>query len=88
MDLLRTFPDVRESARFVFGAPEVLVASAGAVMRALLMRGILLAQIDAPKGMQPANGRLMPSRDLRYVTGGKPPLAGDLLETEIAIFGP
>lgn len=80
------------AARFVFGDPEGLVASAGAVMRALLGRGILLAQIDAPIGMQPAAGRLMPSRDLRYVTGVstgvQAPLAGDLLETEIAIFGP
>jgi hypothetical protein len=30
----------------------------------------------------------MPARDLRYATGGVPPLAGDLLETEIAVFGP
>jgi hypothetical protein len=76
------------AARFVFGEPNLLVAMAGPVMRALLARGIPLAQIDAPQGMQPRTGRLMPARDIRYVTGGEPPLAGDLLETEIAVFGP
>lgn len=76
------------AARFVYGEPVLLVASAGALMRALLARGIPLAQIDAPQGMQSRVGHLMPARDIRYVTGGKPPLAGDLLETEIAVFGP
>lgn len=76
------------AARFVYGDPALLVNSAGAVMRALLARGILLAQIDAPQGMTLRSGRLMPTRDLRYAAGGPPPVAGDLLETEIAVFGP
>jgi hypothetical protein len=76
------------AARFVYGDPALLTGSAGAVMRALLGRGVPLAQIDAPTGFSPSAGRLMPARDLRYATGGVPPLAGDLLETEIAVFGP
>jgi hypothetical protein len=76
------------AARFVYGDPALLIDSAGAVMRALLGRGVPLAQIDAPLGFSPAAGSLMPTRDLRYATGGVPPLAGDLLETEIAVFGP
>lgn len=85
---IKRLKKVLPAARFVFGDPALLVASAGPLMRALLMRGVPLAQIDAPVGLQPRAGRLMPSRDLRYATGGTPPLAGDLLETEIAVFGP
>lgn len=76
------------AARFVYGDPAVLVGAAGAVMRALLRRGVPLAQIDAPIGFSPAAGRLMPTRDLRYAAGDAPPPAGDLLESEIAVFGP
>lgn len=76
------------AARFVYGDPALLVGSAGAVMRALLRRGVPLAQIDAPLGVSGRDVRLMPTRDLRYATGSAPPLAGDLLESEIAVFGP
>ena len=85
---IKTLKRLIPAARFVYGDPSVLTGSAGALMRTLLGRGIPLAQIDAPVGFAPPVGRLMPARDLRYATGGPPPPAGDLLETEIAVFGP
>lgn len=76
------------TARFVYGDPAQLIHSAGPLMRALLGCGLPLAQIDVPIGMQSRVGRLMPTRDRRYFVGGVPPKAGDLLESEIAVFGP
>jgi len=76
------------AARFIYGAPELLLANRGAVMRRLALRGIPLALIDVPPGAPPAAGRHMPDREVRYAFGGTPPGIGDLLETEIAVFGP
>lgn len=76
------------SARFVCGAPARLVASAGPLLRFLARRGIVLAMLDVPQGGRPAVGRYFPRRDLRYAAGGDPPEAGDLLDTELSLFGP
>lgn len=75
-------------ARFVSGTPERLIAAAGPLMRHLALRGIPLAMIDLPQGLRPAHGQAYPTRELRYVAGGEPLPAGDLLETELALFGP
>lgn len=77
------------AARFVAGNPVRLAASAGPLMRTLLLRGIPLALIDAPLSCAPARGmRLLSSRERRYVaTDGTPPAPGDLRETEVALFG-
>ena len=76
------------AARFVYGTPERLLRSSGSLMRALLARGLVVALIDAPPNVIPAAGRLLKMRDIRYFRGPTPPKPGDLLETEIAIFGP
>jgi hypothetical protein len=78
------------AARFVAGDPARLVMSSGPLMRVLLQRGIPLALIDAPLNYAPPRGlRLLANRERRYAGGTEaPPAAGDLRETEIALFGP
>jgi len=76
------------AAQFTFGDPHMLVGNAGALMRALLRRGVPVALFDLPPGFVPDAGRHMPGRQIRYATGGPAPRPGDLCETEIALFGP
>jgi hypothetical protein len=78
------------AARFVAGDPARLVMSSGRLMRVLLQHGIPLALIDAPLNYAPPRGiRLLANRERRYAAGTEaPPAAGDLRETEIALFGP
>jgi len=77
------------AARFVAGDPARLAAAAGPLMRALLLRGIPVALIDAPLLYTPARGiRLLANRERRYASvNGAPPAPGDLRETEVALFG-
>jgi hypothetical protein len=76
------------AAQFVFGRPEQLLRNSGSVMRALFVRGITIALVDAPPNMTPGAGWLMKKREIRYFKGPLAPEPGDLMETEIAIFGP
>jgi hypothetical protein len=57
-------------------------------MRALALRGYPLALIDAPPDLEPRPGTLLKDRSVRYVKGGAPPAVGDLLDTELSLFGP
>lgn len=75
------------AARFVSGAPELLLQNAGGLARALLRRGLPLMLIDLPQGLSPSPGRHMPGYALRYARGTPVPQAGDLLDTEVAVFG-
>jgi len=75
-------------AQFVHGSTPRLGALAGPLMRMLLRRGIPLALVDAAPALDPVAGWLMPKRDIRYARGEPVPATGDLLETELAIFGP
>lgn len=74
-------------AQFVFGDPERLVALSGPLMRALLKQGVPAAMIDSDGSENAGAGRFMKGRWIRYVRGTAPPV-GDLLETELAVFGP
>ena len=76
------------AARFVAGDPVRIAASAGPLMRTLLLRGIPIALIDAPLLYMPSRGvRLLANRERRYASaGGTPPTPGDLRETELALF--
>lgn len=75
-------------ARFVYGAPETIVANAGPITAALIARGIPLAQVDWPEGTPPPPvGRVMPRYGVRYRRGDASPPVGDLLDTEYAAFG-
>jgi len=74
-------------ARFVYGAPETVIAHAGAIMRALLMRAVPLALVDWPAGIAVRSGRAMPDYGVRYRRGPYTPPTGDLLDTEYALFG-
>lgn len=76
------------AARFVYGDPGRVVSAAGPVMRALLWRGFAAAIIDRPADEHMDQATVMPHRDLRYVLGDTHPTAGDLLDTELALFGP
>lgn len=81
----RTLP----AARFVFGDPLRLASAAGPLLRTLAMRGISIALVDAPPNTSPQRGiRALPNRECRYAKGSSPPAPGDLLGTEIALFGP
>lgn len=77
------------AARFVAGDPARLAAAVGPLMRALLLRAIPLALIDAPLLYTPVPGiQLLANRERRYASAnGVPPAPGDLRETEIAMFG-
>jgi hypothetical protein len=77
------------AARFVAGNPVRLAASAGPLMRTLLLRGLSLALIDAPLFYTPTRGMwLLSNRERRYASAdGTPPAPGDLRETEVALFG-
>lgn len=79
------------AARFVSGDPERLFVHAGGLARGLLRRGIPLMLIDCPPGVTPPVGRLLPEYQLRYTKTATPdgpdPAVGDLLDTEVAVFG-
>lgn len=86
---IKTLKRMIPAARFVFGDPRRLCAAGGTIARLLLKRGIPLAMVDAPLGLQPPPGIiLMPQREVRYSKHGEPPAVGDLRESEIALFGP
>ncbi|MDA1097712.1 MAG: hypothetical protein O2967_01910 [Proteobacteria bacterium] len=75
------------AARFVAGDSARLAKASGALMRAVLRRGLPLCIIDAPVDYPPAPGAfLFPGREMRYAKGGTPPGPGDLRETELALF--
>ena len=73
--------------RFVYGAPETILAHAGSIARRLLARSIPLALVDWPNGAAAPFGRAMPAYGVRYKRGGDDPALGDLLDTEYALFG-
>lgn len=75
------------AARFVYGDPIRIMRQAGPLMRALAKRRIPFALIDAPENTSPKAGRLMPDREVRFAHGTPPPV-GDLLDSEISVFGP
>jgi hypothetical protein len=86
---IKWFKRAVPAAQFVFGDPHRLARSAGPLMRKLITRGISFAMMDAPLDVPGGFGVThMPSREIRYAKGGTTPAAGDLLGTEIAIFGP
>jgi hypothetical protein len=86
---LKWLKGVVPAARFVSGDPFALAEHAGSLTRYLAAQGVPLAMIDAPlQGVLSAAGKAMPEREIRYVWGAAPPAAGDLLETEVAVFGP
>ncbi len=74
-------------ARFVYGAPETILAHAGSIVRHLLARSIPLALLDWPKQLEPPFGRALPRYGVRYKRGETAPALGDLLDTEYALFG-
>lgn len=74
-------------ASFLWGSPARLIAQRGGVMRHLAPRGLLAAFIDAPEGAAQPGARLFPDKGVRYRKGNGEIAAGDLRETELAIFG-
>lgn len=81
------------SAQFVQGRPATLLAAAPGLMRALAIRGIPVALVDMPLGISqetplPFWARTFPERAVRFAKGLDWPEAGDLRDTEIALFGP
>ena len=80
------FKRIAPYAQFVYGRPETIVSYAGPVMRALARKGVPLAMVDA-EGPGTC-GTFLAGRNVRYFRGARHPALGDLLESEIAIFGP
>ncbi|HCQ65666.1 MAG TPA: hypothetical protein DIU07_11165 [Rhodobacteraceae bacterium] len=74
-------------ARFVYGAPETILAHAGAIARHLIARGVPLALVDWPVGAEAPTGRMLPDYGVRYKRGADTLPLGDLLDTEYALFG-
>lgn len=74
-------------AYFVKGSPEMLQSVAGPLLRTLMARGYAGALFDTGPGQSPRLGTWMPRREVRWVKG-TPPETGDLLDTELALFGP
>jgi hypothetical protein len=74
------------SEQVVYADPELLADAAAPVMRALLLRGSTLALVDVG-GESPPFGRFV-ARGRRFARGQPVPAPGDLLESELAIFGP
>jgi hypothetical protein len=74
-------------AQFVFGDPSRLMALAGPLMRTLLRLRIPTALIDSDGTESPIVGQFIKGRSIRFLRGSPAPATGDLLETELAIFG-
>lgn len=82
--LKRTVP----AARFVYGAPDLLVETIGPLARHLARQGVFVLLIDAPPNSAGGGpGRVLPDYGVRYAKGGVLPPVGDLLDTEAALFG-
>lgn len=75
-------------AQFLFGNPKRLLSLAGPLMRALMRRCIPMALIDSDGTEVVHAGTFFRERSIRYLRGEVAPQVGDLLETELAIFGP
>lgn len=75
------------AAQFVAGDPERLAAAAGPVMRGLMRRGFGVALLDWPAGVAAPAGRFFAGREVRRARGVAPAV-GELLGTELAVFGP
>jgi hypothetical protein len=56
-------------------------------MRHLLGRAIPLALVDIGEDTQSAGARRYPGRNVRYVKGPAPAV-GDMMDSELALFGP
>lgn len=74
-------------AYFLWGSPERIAGARGAIMRWLIKRGTPIALIDAPLGQPQRGTRLFPDKGTRYAKGVGTVTAGDLLDTELAVFG-
>lgn len=75
------------AAQFIYGDPSTIAQNAGALARKLLRRGVLVMLIDQPSNPEPILGRSFPEYNLRYIRGPHTPPVGNLLDTEIALFG-
>lgn len=76
------------AARCVTGDPARVANAAGAALRRLARRRIVQLLVDAPPELAPGTrGRVRPELNVRYARGPRPPAAGDLLGTEIPMFG-
>jgi hypothetical protein len=86
---VRHLKDIVPYAQMLYGNPRFLCEISQALSAAFLVRGLPLVIFDAADGdFPPPFGQFFPNRGVRYCTGSTPPEAGDLIETELAIFGP
>jgi hypothetical protein len=74
-------------AQMLLGAPGQVLSAAGPLMRHLLGRAIPLALVDIGEDTQSAGARRYPGRNVRYVKGPAPAV-GDMMDSELALFGP
>ena len=71
----------------IFGAPEQVLEAAGPIMRHLLGKAIPLALVDIGEPRDMLGVHTCLGRNLRYFSGSAPAV-GDMLDSELAIFGP
>jgi hypothetical protein len=74
-------------AQMICGAPERIFEAAGLLMRHLLSKAIPFALFDVIEPYYMMGARTYLGRSLRYYHGAAP-LAGDMLDSEFALFGP
>ncbi|WP_050527609.1 hypothetical protein [Pseudorhodobacter aquimaris] len=75
------------AAQFLFGDVDRIVAAAGPLYRALAQQGFACLLLDRPENLDPGFGIFaLPNRGIRYAKGTAPKV-GDLLETELSVFG-
>jgi hypothetical protein len=75
------------SSQIILADPDLITELAGPVMRALAVRGSLLALCDVDHAPQAAIGRVFP-RGIRYFKGPSAPPIANLSYSELAVFGP
>jgi hypothetical protein len=74
-------------AQFLYGHPSNVLKAAAPLMRHLLRRGMPAALVDVGSTTTATQGRLFLGRNVRYALGAAPEV-GDMLNSELAIFGP
>ena len=74
-------------SQVILADPDLMTALAGPVMRALAIRGSLLALCDVDHTPEAAIGRVFP-RGIRYFKGADAPPVANLSYSEFAVFGP
>ena len=84
---IKWLKDLLPCAQILYGTPNHVLEARGPLMRHLLGKAIPFALVDVDSATDIGDARLYAERNLRYSKGGRPN-AGDMLDSELALFGP